>query len=205
MSHAFLPMRPTARRLIRRISLAACLSGLLAAPATAYVPRDMFIALSQPITPPRGFSDMCRARPDLCTSQPDPDAAGIIDDLRLLDRVNRSVNGGVRQRDDLRVYGRAEVWTPAGTRRGATGDCEDIALQKRAELLKAGFPADRLFLAVGYARRVGLHVVLVARTGSGDLVLDSRTRAIRAWRDVPYSWVGAQSGVDPTQWYGIQA
>lgn len=205
MIHASFSMRPAARRLIRRIGLAACLSGLLAAPATAYGPRDLFIALSQPITPPKGFSDMCRTRPDLCTSQPDTAAAGITDDLRLLDRVNRTVNHVVRQQDDLRIYGRAEVWTPAGTRRGATGDCEDIALQKRAELLKAGFPAGNLFLAVGYARRIGLHVVLVARTGSGDLVLDSRAKDIRVWRDVPYSWVGAQSGEDPTQWFGIQA
>jgi len=198
-------MRRQANRLLRRIGLAICLAGLPAMPAAAYAPRDLFIAFTQPITPPRGFAEMCRTRPDLCTSPPMIAAAGITDDLRLLDRVNRSVNHGVRQQDDLRAYGRAEVWIPAGTHRGAVGDCEDIALEKRAELLKAGFPASNLFLAVGYGRRIGLHVVLVARTGSGDLVLDSRAEGIRMWRDVPYSWIGAQSGEDPERWFGIQA
>ena len=204
MTNAFFPMRAAALRLLRRIGLAAGLSAVLATPVAAYVPRDMFIALAQPITPPKGFVEMCQIRPDLCASQPETAAAGITDDLRLLDRVNRSVNHVVRQQDDWRAYGRAEVWTPAGARQGAVGDCEDIALEKRAELLKAGYPASNLFLAVGYGRRIGLHVVLVARTGSGDLVLDSRAHDIRVWRDVPYSWVGVQSGHDPAHWFGIQ-
>lgn len=205
MNHVPPSTRTAARRLVQRIGIAACLSGLLVAPAVAHMPSDLFIAFTQPITPPKGFAEMCQARPDLCTSRPVTDAAGIINDLRLLDRVNRAVNHNVRQQNDFRSYGHAEVWTPAGASRNAVGDCEDIALEKRAELLKAGFPATNLFFAVGYSRRIGLHVVLVARTGSGDLVLDSRVMDIRFWRDVPYSWIGAQSGQDPARWFGIQA
>jgi predicted transglutaminase-like cysteine proteinase len=183
--------------------LAAALAVLSATPASASRP-DLFIALAQPITPPRGFAVMCETRPDLCSNQPWTGETEITDDLRLLDQVNRTVNRHVRQESDLRAYGRAEVWTPSGRGRRAVGDCEDIALEKRLELIKAGFPPDNLFLAVGYARRIGLHVVLVARTGSGDLVLDSRAAGIRMWRDVPYSWIGAQSGQDPARWFGIQ-
>lgn len=183
--------------------LAAALAVLSATPASASRP-DLFIALAQPITPPRGFAVMCETRPDLCSNQPWAGETEITDDLRLLDEVNRTVNRHVRQESDMRAYGRAEVWAPSGRGRRAVGDCEDIALEKRLELIKAGFPPDNLFLAVGYARRIGLHVVLVARTGSGDLVLDSRAAGIRMWRDVPYSWIGAQSGQDPARWFGIQ-
>lgn len=148
---------------------------------------------------------MCHARPELCARQSPTTVAAAENDLRMLDRVNRSVNRGVRQESDLQAYGRPDVWIPAGTGHKAVGDCEDIALEKRGELIKAGFSPSNLFLAVGYGRRIGLHVVLVARTGSGDLVLDSRATEIRIWRDVPYSWIGVQSGQDPGQWFGIQA
>jgi len=197
---ALRPTGPTWRRLA---GLAVALSTLFATPAIASRP-DLYIALAQPITPPHGFAAMCETRPDLCTNQPWAGETQITDDLRLLDDVNRTVNHHVRQQSDLRAYGRAELWTPSGRGRRAVGDCEDIAIEKRLELIKAGFPPDNLFLAVGYARRIGLHVVLVARTGSGDLVLDSRAEGIRMWRDVPYSWIGAQSGQDPARWFSIQ-
>ena len=197
---ALRPTGPTWRRLA---GLAVALSTLFATPAIASRP-DLYIALAQPITPPHGFAAMCETRPDLCTNEPWAGETQITDDLRLLDDVNRTVNHHVRQQSDLRAYGRAELWTPSGRGRRAVGDCEDIAIEKRLELIKAGFPPDNLFLAVGYARRIGLHVVLVARTGSGDLVLDSRAEGIRMWRDVPYSWIGAQSGQDPARWFSIQ-
>lgn len=195
---------PGVRVLMWLISVAICLSGLHARPAGAYPTHDLFIAFAQPIAAPKGFAAMCVTRPQLCVIRPWAGQREIADDLHLLDRVNRSVNHVVRQESDMNTYGRAEFWTPAGAKRGAVGDCEDIALEKRSELIKAGFPPSNLFLAVGYARRVGLHIVLVARTGSGDLVLDSRAEEIRAWRNVPYQWIGAQSGENPAQWFAIQ-
>jgi predicted transglutaminase-like cysteine proteinase len=186
------------------VGLLACLSCLLSYPATAYQPSGLYMTFAQPILPPKGFVTMCATQPDLCVNPPAAGAVGTTDDLRLLERVNRSVNHVVRQEPDLRTYGRAEVWTPAGAGRGAVGDCEDIALEKRGELIKEGFSPRNVFLAVGYARRIGLHVVLVARTGSGDLVLDSRAQEIRSWRNVPYSWIGAQSAEEPARWFGIK-
>lgn len=203
-------VRPGAKTLSTRTgaALLVLLLGLFALPGTAmagYHPQDMFVAFTSQITPPRGYTSMCAAQPELCSASLAPGKADLSNDLRLLDRVNRLVNHVVRQREDRRTYGRDDVWNPSGGRMGATGDCEDIALQKRIELVQAGYPADRLFLAVGYGRRIGLHVVLMARTDSGDLVLDSREADIHAWRETPYQWIGAQSTSDPAQWYGIRS
>ena len=191
-------------------SLAVITALLAGCPTTvgADITSSSFISFRQQIEPPRGFSAMCQHKPALCgPADPLGQAeahVGLVDNLHLLDHVNRTVNRVVRQADDWRVYGQNEVWTPAGLKRGARGDCEDIALEKRQQLIHAGVPADNLFLAVGYARRLGLHVVLVARTSGGDLVLDSRSNELRSWRSVPYSWIGAQSGQDPAQWYAIR-
>ncbi|MEJ2036830.1 MAG: transglutaminase-like cysteine peptidase, partial [Maritimibacter sp.] len=94
---------------------------------------------------------------------------------------------------------------PSGVGRSAIGDCEDIALQKRLMLINADFPADRLFFAVVFSTRLGLHTVLIARLDRGDYVLDSASGAIREWQDVSYSWLRIQSPSAPRQWYRVAA
>jgi predicted transglutaminase-like cysteine proteinase len=121
-------------------------------------------------------------------------------ELALLRHVDHYVNDHVLQRTDLKVYGRDEFWTRSGVGRGARGDCEDIAIEKRYELIAAGFPADRLFFGIVYATRVGLHTVLVAHLDSGDMVLDSRSYSVLPWNQTPYSWIGVQSTVDEKMW-----
>jgi predicted transglutaminase-like cysteine proteinase len=120
--------------------------------------------------------------------------------MDLLNRVNRFVNDNVRQRTDQATYGVEEYWRPSGIGRGATGDCKDIAIEKRLELIRAGFPDRDLFYAIGYRQDIGLHAVLVARTASGDMVLDSRSPYIVSWSAAPYLWVKHQSRRDPAVW-----
>jgi predicted transglutaminase-like cysteine proteinase len=120
--------------------------------------------------------------------------------IKLLKQVNRKVNGRVRQKADDKALAGGENWQETGTTRWATGDCEDIALQKRRELLEAGFAPQHLFLAVAFVRSVGLHTVLVGRTETGDFVLDSMTPYVTHWSKVGYSWLRIQSGSDPMDW-----
>lgn len=124
-------------------------------------------------------------------------------DLTLLRRINRFVNRGVRQTSDLRTTGRDDLWRRSGVGRGAAGDCEDIAIEKRERLLEAGFPADHLALAVVYARRTGLHTVLVARVGDDDVVLDSRRATLRPWGRTKYRWLAMQSRVSRREWQEV--
>jgi predicted transglutaminase-like cysteine proteinase len=124
-------------------------------------------------------------------------------EMTLLNRVNRLVNGRVRQRTDMEIFGQPELWRRSGVERGAQGDCEDLAIEKRYELTDAGFDPHRLYFAVVYAPRIGLHTVLVARLTSGDMVLDSRTPYVTHWQEADYSWVSIQSMNDPMRWHAL--
>ncbi|MDY0957281.1 transglutaminase-like cysteine peptidase [Sphingomonas sp. CFBP8993] len=119
----------------------------------------------------------------------------------LLKQVNHHVNSRVRQRTDAEIYGVGELWRRSGDGKGAVGDCEDLAIEKRAELIDGGFPPDRLAFAVVYSRASGLHTVLVARTDVEDVVLDGRSPYVVGWTKAPYSWLSVQSMHDPMLWY----
>ena len=121
--------------------------------------------------------------------------------MAALYRVNLHVNRVVAQKTDMTVYGREEMWRPSGTGPRAAGDCEDLALEKRVELLAQNFPADRLFMGIVYSRASGLHAVLVARMAQGDLVLDNRTNTITPWDATGYRWLSIQSPSAPDEWH----
>lgn len=124
-------------------------------------------------------------------------------DRALLKRVTRYVNARVQQRTDAQIYGQDELWRRSGVGIAAMGDCEDIAIEKRAELTEAGFPGDRLSFAIVYSQQAGLHTVLVARMADGDMVLDSRNGFLMPWYKAAYSWISVQSMVDPKVWYAL--
>lgn len=118
--------------------------------------------------------------------------------------MNRFVNQNVHQRTDESMFGIGEVWRRTGTGRGAQGDCEDLAIEKRLNLIERGFPADRMFFAVVYRGDIGLHTVLIARLNDGDYVLDSLTPHVVPWSRAPYSWISVQSPERPGQWFSVQ-
>jgi predicted transglutaminase-like cysteine proteinase len=120
--------------------------------------------------------------------------------LFAAERINRGVNYNVIQRTDLQLFGTDEFWRRSGSARGSYGDCEDIALEKRAQLIAAGHAENRLFLAVVYKRRAGLHTVLVVRTDEGDMVLDSLSSRIRRWDRSGYFWIRVQAPGKPYLW-----
>jgi predicted transglutaminase-like cysteine proteinase len=164
---------------------------------------------------PTGLAELCRAQPATCdrlaatpaptvstavsTTGPDsPDADKTR--LRLLKRIDGMVNARVRQQSDMLSYGVGELWRPSGSGRNAVGDCEDLAIEKRLELIDAGFPPERLFFAVVYQSGIGLHTVLVARLDGGDMVLDSRSSFVEPWQDTRYQWLIAEHPGMPTRW-----
>jgi predicted transglutaminase-like cysteine proteinase len=120
--------------------------------------------------------------------------------LKMLETVDRYVNDHVRQATDMEVYGVPEYWNRSGVGPHARGDCEDLAIEKRFELIEQGYPAADLFYAVAYRRDLGLHAVLVAHTELGDLVLDSRTPYVMLWSHAPYTWVKRQTPGDSSTW-----
>ncbi|MFN4090248.1 MAG: transglutaminase-like cysteine peptidase [Alphaproteobacteria bacterium] len=153
--------------------------------------------------PPKGFVDFCRRFPAECSEIADP--AGPValsaDRWAELEAVNRAVNRGIRYVSDQRRHGRSEYWTlPDGA-----GDCEDLALEKRRQLVELGWPRDSLLIALATIPRVGGHAVLVAVTDRGDFVLDVRDGRVRPWDEIPYDWVRRQSPENPRLWLSLRA
>ncbi|MBS9722443.1 transglutaminase-like cysteine peptidase [Tianweitania sp. BSSL-BM11] len=138
---------------------------------------------------PPAFYTFCDEQPRLCSTDGDEAAMTMTAQRSAeLKAVNEQVNRGFRQRDDKPGLDgdRWELPTKAGG-----GDCEDLAIMKKAELLKRGWPASTLLLTVGTLRGAG-HTVLTVRTSDGDLVLDNVTDAIKPWSKTPYTFYARQ-------------
>jgi predicted transglutaminase-like cysteine proteinase len=150
---------------------------------------------------PIGHAEFCRAHRGECTRN-----GRVVDMVPLtqtlwdqLLEVNAHFNATVVPETDEDLYHVAEFWTyPHGF-----GDCEDIALAKRRELIADGWPASTLLLAVVRESNGEGHAVLMVRTDRGDLVLDNQDGAVRVWNDTPYHYVKRQSQTDQSQWVDI--
>jgi predicted transglutaminase-like cysteine proteinase len=214
---------------IRSVAILIGLFAAGGTPAAARSWQPPFLTFGDAADAPVGFLEMCGRDRDACGGPAAPLAdagsgaristaairdvpdgtlapatsealpAATPDPLPLIRAINRRVNRAVRQRPDSVNFGVDELWRPTGSGPGATGDCEDIALEKRAQLIAAGLDEAGLFLAVVY-RRVGLHTVLVARTATGDVVLDSLTGRVRPWARSGYSWLRLQVPGNPLIW-----
>jgi predicted transglutaminase-like cysteine proteinase len=147
---------------------------------------------------PVGHAEFCKSHRDECRPN-----ATVIPAVNLnealwsqLLTVNAGVNQSVVPVSDEDLYQVAEFWTyPNGY-----GDCEDIALEKRRELIAAGWPVSTLLMAVVRERNGDGHAVLMVRTDRGDLVLDNQEGTIRVWNETPYHYIKRQSQADAGQW-----
>lgn len=111
----------------------------------------------------------------------DPAVLAIAETLRGLSpaeqlaSVQRQVLARVKWSTDLETMHVADLWANAGEtlRRGA-GDSEDIAIVQMQALKAAGFNSRDLYISIGRQKPVGAHIVLLARTPQGFMVLDDR-------------------------------
>jgi len=133
-----------------------------------------------------------------CLKSPRDCRAGASGSIRLtaakqamLARINRQVNRSMRP-----VYDKGVDRWSADTR---SGDCEDFALTKRRHLIKAGFPAGALRMAVARTGWGEGHAVLVVHTSTGDYVLDNRTDSIKTWRQTDLKLIKMASA-NPLRW-----
>lgn len=147
---------------------------------------------------PVGHAEFCKSRPAECRANQEIVPAMPLDEARWsqLLQINANINGNVVPVADIDLYQVDEFWTyPNGY-----GDCEDIALAKRRELINAGWPVSTLLMAIVKEADGGGHAVLIVRTDRGDLVLDNQDGAVRLWSDTPYHYVKRQSQAHAGQW-----
>jgi len=104
-----------------------------------------------------------------------PPTSKPFDQLRA---VNATINSTVRYETDHDLYGRDELWTVARD----AGDCEDIALRKREELLKLGWaPQDLRLVRVDIYDEIGHAVLEVRWPGEEPVILDNMFRQVIGW------------------------
>jgi predicted transglutaminase-like cysteine proteinase len=189
----------------RAIGLMLLGLGLAGAPATAAQPIDFtnaaFAPASGATTIPIGAVDFCRRYAGECRPN-----GRIVEDFRLTPRkwqhlldVNTHFNLTIMPETDMQLYHVEEFWTyPHGF-----GDCEDIALAKRRQLIEDGWPASTLLMTVVKESDGEGHAVLMVRTDRGDLILDNQDSIVRDWKDSPYHFLKRQSQNDPGAWVAI--
>jgi len=167
-------------------------------------PQMIRLAFEEPALAPVAFTRFCLRYPEDCRARrmafrrPAPLKLSK-QRLRDLIDVNQDVNASiVPQANEFGLL--RERWQLFPDR----GACYDYAVTKRHELLNRGWPSRALLLAEVATVWGEHHLVLVARTQQGDLVLDNLTDDIRFWARAPYRWIRIQLPHDPKIWATIR-
>jgi predicted transglutaminase-like cysteine proteinase len=121
-----------------------------------------------------------------------------------LNRINRGVNRRVISVGDRENYGVADLWAlPLSGDGRRRGDCEDYVVEKRHQLLAAGYPMQALSIALVRTRWNDTHAVLLVETDEGAMALDSFTGWIGPWWKLDYQWIMRQSPKDAATWVSV--
>lgn len=146
---------------------------------------DLLITEIREAYPP--YASYCGRHPGLC-EMTGPAIIKYSEDIRqTLFFVNQIINQSVNCIfSDKDLYGQEEYWTlPVGR----LGDCEDIALKKREELVKLGLPRGAMTMAIVHHRTtLASHAVLLVETTTGTWVLNSLTAGVTLWHEAPYNY-----------------
>ena len=175
-------------------ALMGAFGGLVALSASAGVPMPT----GPDVIPPAGFIGFCVKHLAECTGSSQNVAVMELTEERerQLDNVQADINREIEPTEDP-----AHSWDYPTN---GQGDCNKFALEKRRELIELGWPREALLLTTAITERGEGHLVLVARTSQGDLVLDNRVASVMDWQRLPYRWVSRQSEKRPTEWVSIR-
>ena len=103
----------------------------------------------------------------------------------ILNNINDEVNRRTYESDPDQ-YNKRDFWTRI---EDGTGDCEDYALEKRAQL-RPLFDREKDDFRLAYVKTEtgGGHCVLTIDTDKGTMVCDNRVNGIKVWDDFPYEY-----------------
>jgi len=181
-------------------------SVMFTTPAAASSPVDLanpaFAPVTGPTSIPVGAADFCKRDPGDCRPIANVVAVETLSSASWsqLIAVNDQVNAKIVPQTDQDNYHVAEYWTYPSDGRG---DCEDIALEKRRELIAAGWDPSALLMTVVREPNGDGHAVLMARTDRGDLILDNQDNRVLVWNETPYEFIKRQSQADAGKWVAL--
>lgn len=150
------------------------------------------------------YADFCRRYPhecDLSGASVLPHSTDLMDTIR---ETNVTVNREIQFMLDISQYNVEEYWALPIS---GYGDCEDLALEKRSRLVKAGVASGALRLAIVFHRRfLNSHCILTVETSEGTYILDSYADDVSRWDQAPYNFEarertdGLWDRFDQTNW-----
>ncbi|MBM7046429.1 transglutaminase-like cysteine peptidase [Rhizobium lusitanum] len=158
---------------------------------------------------PIGWTGLCAAQPAECAPSQKSEEFITIDRERRaqLQQINSLVNHeiqGIGDNDHYGIYklGIINWWTYPDD---GAGNCNDYVLLKKKLLVEAGWPRSALLLTVVLDTHNEGHLVLMARTNDGDLILDNLTDAIKTWGGTGYTFIKRQSADNPNSWVRLES
>ena len=148
------------------------------------------LVLRRPLIPHVRF---CHVYAPQCDVWPDrrPQGQSAAELLAQIEIVNRSVNARIRPRSESE-----DRWDINVT----AGDCEDYALQKRADLLALGWPSTAMRVAIVRTREGRGHAVLLVTIERSTFVLDNLTAEVVLLQQIQYRMLMLQDQDDPRVW-----
>jgi predicted transglutaminase-like cysteine proteinase len=192
-------------RSVSVISLSSIVLVILLAPAQgrSLIETSVVMPISEasPTLSPFQHVRFCLRYPADCKSDPTETTTVELtaETIETIQRVNRDVNASIMP------VGRSSAVDDGGwTISPASGDCNDYAVTKRHELVRSGFPANAVRLAVVKTTSGIGHLILVVSTNKGDLVLDNLSETIMPWQLTKYHWVKIQSASDARYWFEVK-
>jgi predicted transglutaminase-like cysteine proteinase len=194
-------VRLNARATSLRVLMIVVAAAFCSTPSVAEDKQLYTVPVAQTQTP-KQWQEFCKHHPADCKS-----AATAAMEVKLtlfawlkLIAINRTVNGSIMAKTDQAHWHVEDRWDYPDD---GYGDCEDYALLKRRRLIEAGFPAGALMLTVVWTEQNHGHAVLLVRTDSGDLALDSERTEILHWTRTGYRFVKRQRAARPNDWVYI--
>ena len=176
--------------------------GLVKGPPKERVNTQPKTAGVEKAEPTPGWAEFCaRYAPD-CEVKPTAPRDIVLtpDTWNAIVSVNKWVNENIGPTTDLERWGTINVWHYPDDGRG---DCKGYVLLKRRMLMEAGLPRQALLITIVWTKKDEGHVVLIARTDKGDLVLDNLSSEVLLASDTSYDFVKRQSQFDPNTWVYI--
>jgi len=160
------------------------------------------IKFNQPTLPPMAFTQFCLKYATECKPQRMVFRGGrtklTAERWAELKSVNRQVNTQIRpERNTEGLAGEKWLISPV------SGDCNDYAVTKRHDLIAKGWAPRNVLLSEVVTTWGEHHLVVVVRTTTGDLVMDSLSGGIMPWQRTPYQWVRIQTPANPNYWASL--
>ncbi|MFK0164045.1 transglutaminase-like cysteine peptidase [Rhizobium sp. NPDC090279] len=158
---------------------------------------------------PVGWAGFCSAQPAECAAgQKSAEFVNLDRDHWVqLQQINSLVNHeiqGVGDNDHYGIYklGIINWWTYPDD---GAGNCNDYVLLKKKLLVEAGWPRSALLLTVVLDTHNEGHLVLMARTNDGDLILDNLTDTVKNWSGTGYTFIKRQTADNPNNWVRLES